>query len=293
MRPARRPRALRALEEDECVDDPPMTKSSPPGTKGDPHFKTHGGEMYDFHGGCDLVLVDSPVFSDGLGLMVHIRTKISTWWSYVESSVVRIGEETVEITGADDINWLYINGAPIEPLENEDWRRIDLENFFVRVQKEHGNHVAKIYVEGSKEFLTLRTYNDFVKVEMTSTGDVLDGSLGLLGQYPNGERFGRDGVTIIDDVIEFGQHWQVKPDEPKLFHSYDESWVVPAEQKCAMPMETIEKMQLRTRRLAESGLTMDMVEAACAHLESEDDREACVADVTATQDINMASGGVW
>ena len=28
---------------------------------------------YDFHGQCDLVMVDAPDFNDGEGLLVHIR----------------------------------------------------------------------------------------------------------------------------------------------------------------------------------------------------------------------------
>jgi hypothetical protein len=44
--------------------------------QGDPHFKTFGGEMYDFHGECDLVLLHNPEFNNNLGMDIHIRTKI-------------------------------------------------------------------------------------------------------------------------------------------------------------------------------------------------------------------------
>jgi len=98
--------------------DDVMTTASPPGTKGDPHFKTHGGEMYDFHGGCDLVLLDNPDFMDGLGMKVHVRTKIETWWSFVESAAIQIADQVIEVVGGDNNQWLYRNGEANEELEN-------------------------------------------------------------------------------------------------------------------------------------------------------------------------------
>jgi hypothetical protein len=41
------------------------------------------------------VLVDSPNFDDGKGLKIHIRTKIVTWWSYIDTAVVKVGDDTV------------------------------------------------------------------------------------------------------------------------------------------------------------------------------------------------------
>ena len=58
----------------------PATPAAVSGTKGDPHFVTFAGEQYDFHGGCDLVLLSNPGFSNGLGMDIHVRTVIKTWW---------------------------------------------------------------------------------------------------------------------------------------------------------------------------------------------------------------------
>lgn len=96
-------------------------KSEKSSTKGDPHVKTHGGEMYDFHGGCDLILMDNPQFKDGMGMQIQIGTMINTWLSYVASSAIRIGDDTLEIAGGDNAQWLYINGVPNEPLEDLQW----------------------------------------------------------------------------------------------------------------------------------------------------------------------------
>ena len=308
-RAAARPRGSRELQDVECVEDVVwirnpapvpvaettdtlMTRSSAPGTKGDPHFKTHGGEMYDFHGGCDLVLLDNPDFMDGLGMRIHIRTKIETWWSYVESSVIQIGDESVEINGGGKDQWLYINGVANEPLEDLEWYTAKVGGLNLRYKRNGGNGEAHLYFGNSKsEKLVMRTYNDFVKVEVAAHGsDYYLGSQGLLGRFPDGKRVGRDGETFIEDVNTFGQEWQVSPTEPQLFHTYEGEWIVPAGQKCVMPEMTETKRQLRQRRLA-NGIPMQEAERACAHLESTDDRKACVFDVVSTQDVNMVS--VW
>ena len=40
-----------------------------------PNFSLLSGKEFDFHGGCDLVLLQNPSFSNGLGLNVHVRTR--------------------------------------------------------------------------------------------------------------------------------------------------------------------------------------------------------------------------
>jgi hypothetical protein len=66
---------------------------------GDPHFSTWSGEKYDFHGQCDLVLVRNHGFADGLGMDIHIRTKIHNDWSAVESAAIKVGDDVFEISG--------------------------------------------------------------------------------------------------------------------------------------------------------------------------------------------------
>ena len=246
--------------------------------------------MYDFHGGCDLVLIDNPSFMDGLGMLIHIRTKIETWWSFVESSVVRIGDETVEITGGKKGQWLFINGIANEPLEDKKWYMGKVSGLHVRYRQDGGNGEARIYFGNSKsKQLLLRTFGTFVKVMVDADGsDYYLGSQGLLGRFPDGKRVARDGETFIEDVNAFGQEWQVKPEEPRLFRSYNEDWIIPAKQKCAMPTETVEKKAIRKRRLAE-GIPRADAEKACAHLGDAGDIKACIFDVISTQDLTMAA----
>ena len=239
--------------------------------------------MYDFHGGCDLVLLENPDFRNGLGMTVHIRTKIETWWSFVEAAVLKIGEETLEIRQ----DQFHINGQLTEVGASVVTHFSGLVFHYLKV----GNNVeAHIYL-GNGEKIRMQTWNGFVKVEVgKESSQQYKGSHGLLGRFPDGKRVARDGETFIEDINTFGQEWQVQVGEPKLFHSYDDAWVVPAGQKCAMPDSSPAKLKLRQRRLA-SGLDMASAEEACAHLEDAKDRQACVYDVVATQDIAMA--GAW
>ena len=59
--------------------------------------------------------------------------------------------------------------------------------------------------------------------------------------------------------------------------------------KCVLPPAFGEQAQLRKRRLA-NGMDVSVAEKACQHL-SGDDFKACVFDVIATQDTEMAA--VW
>ena len=61
-------------------------------------------------GGCDLVLLHAPNFGHGLGLDIHIRTKIDSWWSYIETAVLRIGDHTLEVMGGTDSFQFWIDG---------------------------------------------------------------------------------------------------------------------------------------------------------------------------------------
>jgi peptidyl-Lys metalloendopeptidase len=71
------------------------------GAWGDPHFKTWHGSHFDFHGECDLVLLDAPSFDGGRGLRIHVRTQISSnhQYSYVAGLALQIGNDILEVGG--------------------------------------------------------------------------------------------------------------------------------------------------------------------------------------------------
>merc|ERR1711935_1329893 len=72
-------------------------------SNGDPHFKTWKNEHFEYHGQCDIVMVSNPNFANGLGIDIHIRTKIVRFWSYIQRAVIRIGNDILEVEGTLNI----------------------------------------------------------------------------------------------------------------------------------------------------------------------------------------------
>ena len=238
-------------------------------------------------------MLTNPGFNHGQGMDIHIRTKIKTYWSYVEAAAVRLGDDTVvELTGGSDSKkeWLWINGISHAVLEMDHWYETKVNGFLIRYkQQDHGHCRANIYVGDEKEHISLESFQDLVKVHLkVQHPGNYTGSLGLLGHYPDGKRVGRDGMSFIKDVQAFGQEWQVTEEEPKLFRAHDEG-VVQAPAKCSMPTTDFDKSNLRKRRrLGEAFLSKAEIEKACAHIKDPSEREACLFDVMVTGDIGMA-----
>jgi hypothetical protein len=247
--------------------------AGPYGAYGDPHFNTWGGEQFDFHGGCDLVLLENQEFANGLGLHVHIRTKINTWWSSIQSAVVQIGENTLQITGGDKEATYSLNGE-VHDLQDGQGSLGDFPVKFTRIN----DHQGRIRIDvGDGDGIMMETYKGFVRVNVgAKVHDKWVGSGGLLGSYPEGKMLGRDGKTLIEDANAFGQEWMVLPSEGKLFHDGGN-----VGETCEMPTKS------EGRRLGESMISLEDAESACARVPT-DSFDACVFDVLATNDKDMA-----
>lgn len=250
------------------------------GANGDPHITLWSGDKYDFHGACDLILLQSPNFANGLGLAVHIRTKSHSWWSSIETALVRVGDNTVEIMGSNDGSASYwINGGGQMEVQK-------LETFlgdYPLKMHQITDHQARIRIDlGNGDAISLETFKHFVRVNVKGkTAGNFEGSSGLMGSYPDGHKVARDGSTILNDPIEFGQNWQVLDTEPMLFHNRDG---VQHPAQCAMPNSGVEAYR---RRLGESAITKEDAALACARVEPKD-RDACIFDVLATNDKDIA-----
>jgi len=137
---------------------------------------------------------------------------------------------------------------------------------------------------GGKDHIKLATFKDFISVNVDGfSSDKFAGSSCLMGSFPHGQKFGRDGVTMFDDVDAFGKEWQVTSDEAKLFHEYEDAVQHP--QVCVMPAE---KVSSSRRRLGESAMSEEQAAIACSHVEGKDYEKECMLDVLATHDLEMA-----
>lgn len=133
--------------------------------------------------------------------------------------------------------------------------------------------------------MSLETFQDFVRVSIhVSSPKDFQGSLGLLGRYPDGKQVSRDGSTIIADHNLFGFEWQVLESEPMIFH---EEGQVHAPNGCLMPDIDAQGRHKR-RRLGETVISMEGAELACAKILEKDQRQDCIFDVVTTQDKEMA-----
>jgi len=93
---------------------------------------------------------------------------------------------------------------------------------------------------------------------------------------------GRNG-TLHADPIAFATEWQVLQDEPKLFmiNRYPQH---PME--CVMP----DPKKMKGRRLGES-IAIEAAEKACDHWG--DQKDQCVYDVIAANDLELAEAGAF
>jgi len=258
----------------------PQSKPSPT-SYGDPHFITWGGDAFDFHGGCDLVLLENPGFANGLGMNVHIRTNIKTWWSHIKSAAVQIGDHTLEITaGTGSAGNYWINGGNKMELQTGDAFIGDFPIHFKRIN----DHQSATRINlGNGDAISVETFKDFVRVNFKDKSETaFKGSAGLLGSYEHGSKVGRNGTAVFVSPNEFGQEWMVRPTDTILFHDTDAAQLPLV---CPMP-DTTEKKE--ARRLGEGSISEEDAALACARVNAGIHRDACIFDVMATQDKDMA-----
>eukprot|EP00980_Cylindrotheca_fusiformis_P015011 scaffold4127_cov126-Cylindrotheca_fusiformis.AAC.7 len=281
------------------VDPAPSAPTS--GSNGDPHFRAWSGGHFEYHGQCDMILVKDEAFADGLGLEVQIRTKLVRFWSFIQNAAIRIGQDTLEMQGSHEpfvnkgnnhywINSIYqgqltsLGGFPAKATyegkhKNKRW-------FFSKYGG--GNKISRSFeIDLSSKYpgqkIVIGSFKEFVRVDFhNAQSNAFGNSVGMLGNFATGKLLARDGVTELKDYTKLGHEWQVLPEDGMLFHnvSYPQF-----PEKCIDP--DARAMKRRHRRLGESSITNEHADAACAFIEDVLDRNDCIYDVLATQDISM------
>jgi hypothetical protein len=229
-----------------------------------------------------MVVAKDAEFANGVGLDIHIRTKIVRFWSYIKNAAIRIGNDILEVEGSaepsDTDNHYWINFEYQGDLN-------EVGGFPVSVNVQ--SPVKKVYeIDLNKQYpgakLIISTYKEFVRVSFKNADEAAFGNaVGLMGDFKTGKTLARDGETVLDDFSELGNEWQVMPSEPKLFHEIDHPHFP---EKCIEPEDPRGE---RHRRLGENTVTEEQAETACARLTDAADRKDCVYDILATQDVGM------
>jgi hypothetical protein len=204
---------------------------------------------------------------------IHVRTKQIKQFSYVSAAVLRIGADTLEVMGDIHENLYWINKQANSNLDS------GISGYPISYRKVNSKQHEFIVHLSNKSSIVMRTFKKFVRVQfMGATTESFGTSHGLLGSYGSGEMVARDKKTIIANTNSFGQEWQVLPSDGMLFHNI-EGPQAPA--KCEIPQAS----NLR-RRLAESNISEEEAEIACARVNPVD-FDMCVFDVMATGDKDV------
>jgi hypothetical protein len=242
----------------------------------DPHFTTWKGEKYSYHGACDLLLLHSDQFGNGLGMDIHIRTKHRRNFSFISHLALRIGNEVFEVAGKKQY---YLNGIENVAMPNK------IMDYKIKQQVNHHTGYPSYTIHINEcERIIITTWKDIVSISFEGESeDNYADSVGLMGNYYTGDKLGRNGMTIFtNDYNAFGQEWQVRSDEPHLFQTLEA-----ASTMCTLPEEHEVENVVKRRRLGES-ISEESAKKACEHVGAED-MDFCVFDVMSTGDVDMAS----
>lgn len=248
------------------------------GGMGDPHFKTWTGQWYDFHGACDMHLVDAPKFAPDLPLTIDIRTHARDWYSFIERAALKIGDDVLEVAGFGEYTLNGVTGFGEDFLHSMN----SIDDFagfkMTYANPEKHVHVLTVEIEG-QEAISIQSFKDMVSVNILDAHkDRFAGSSGMMGHFETGYVYSRDGKTVMSEPSDIAREWQVRDDEEMLFGA---SRAPQYPQECVMP-----KKKEETNRL---GKTVARAAAlkACAHW-SLGTREMCIQDVMKTGDVEMA-----
>lgn len=217
-------------------------------------------------------------------MRIHIRTKQVRWWSYVESAVIQIGNETLEVRGGLGSSDYWINGnkGPQNIYSGVLDETLAGHNIRYRVLNDI-TFQYKVFLNGQSglgsEAVVLRSVKDWMKIDLQHHSKKNFGtSIGILGDYETGKKMGRDGVTTFASTDAFGLEWQVHDDEPMLFHDIQGDQYP---EQCSMPA-------VSQRRLGEQTIGKEAARKACVHVNKRDLKD-CVFDVMASGDPDMAA----
>lgn len=256
---------------------------------GDPHIKSLTGDMYYYHGECDLKLIHAPKFDGQQDLDIDARTTIQfNMYSFIETAAVRIGEDILEVSSWGEYALNGVEDAVAASSQLPELREGATVSklggypiYHTHVSKE--KHIFDIILSKHSN-ITVSNFKRFVNVKINHETELFSDVSGLMGDI-HGNMFARDGVTdLSQDMLSFGQEWQVRDDEPMLFREVRDPQYPT---KCILP----DMREKEARRLSE-GITEEAAKLACAEY-SGASFAACVYDVTATNDLDQADSGSY
>ena len=221
---------------------------------------------------------------------LHARTKIIDDWSLISNAALRIGDDIFEV---DNDNSHYFNGVknvefPI--MLAGKYQVTSVEQNIVTKHEEGVDITMKQIVytidlvnQGS---ISITNFNTMLSIKVDS---YLHDTYGMLGHRTKDGLIGRDGETNVINENEMGAQWQVRDDEPMLFHDVDGVPQYP--ETCILP-----RTNSRTsRRLRTSDVDFENAKKACENA-IESMKDFCIEDVIRTGSLSTAHvylGAAW
>jgi hypothetical protein len=225
-------------------------------------------------------------------LSIHIRSApYKQVFSYISATAIRIGDQVLEIRNKGEH---YVNGIVQTIGSTESLHGYPVTSSVTK----RGRYVYKINLShiddqaigrgggGATEEIVVREYRNWITVSIYHpTFEHFAGSTGLMGSFPHGKWIGRDGVTVHESIIDYGNDWivQTEHDGNSLFQSPS-----PFPDKCDLPSKS--SMALRGRKLQETIVSKAEAYEACSHWNI-DQMEDCVMDVLIADDVEVAQNG--
>eukprot|EP00977_Amphora_coffeiformis_P022016 scaffold10250_cov145-Amphora_coffeaeformis.AAC.1 len=245
--------------------NPPPGQMTSPDQTGraypDPHFNTWNGKFYDYHGECDMILVQNS-FVD-----IHIRTQEMSGWSDITNVALRILGDVIEYNSHGEFYFNHVLEAPATSMGGA-------------YPITRSSQQIEIDLSGGQTIRVSRGYGLSIQVAAHES-DFAD-SQGMWGNW-SGAMVGRDGVTVYEsNTTEFALHWQVSKDlgDPELFLGSNS---LPNAPLCTEPGGAYNPTP---EELATA-------EAACANTADPTLRANCVFDVSLTGDALWAYSTVY
>ena len=245
---------------------------------GDPHFARWGQKHDTFHGECDLVLAQNPSFHHGAGFSFHARTKIDSYFSFIETGALKIGSNTVQFYR----DHFFLNDVRMTPADlpvvfTEGGFEYAITDVPSELQS-HQNYAVNLNGVSS---ILVRFYKKFMTYKISADASDFEESMGLMGDFRTGNMVSREG-QVMSNFEEFAFEWQVNPDVDGMIFQDAREPQLPYE-RCRMPTEA-----RPNRRKLRSTALFEQAQSACAGASNVN---LCVDDVLSTGDIGLAT--VW
>lgn len=172
---------------------------------------------YDYHGGCDLVLIKNDV------LELHISTKPMDGYAGIDKAVVSFNnDETIEI---DELGRVSIDGSDVtESLPST------VAGFRLRAIRTRfsGTQYDIIMSVRPEQKITITHFSHGLDVLVTANGASFAGSEGLCGSWDNGGVRDRDGNPFRSkDTHDWALEWQVTYGEHSFLEPYTDGECTP------------------------------------------------------------------